>query len=253
MAKQVGIFPLEGRIENLTFYRTADGYSVQKVKGVTKETIATSPVFQRTRENMAEFARAANASKLLRNALSDAINGSKDKRMTNRLNSIMLKVVQLDQVSDRGLRNVLDGELRLLEGFDFNKAAPFEQTFEGVFRTSFDRSTGLCTLEVDSFTADKKLKKPDGATHFRFLLAAAAINFETGVKEAGYIASDYTSCLVNDVIDTFSSSVSLTENNTNPVLLAVTVEFVQETNGKMYSIKNGSHNACLLHKVDVLV
>ena len=37
MAKQVGILPLEGRIENLTFYRTANGYSVQKVKEFLKK------------------------------------------------------------------------------------------------------------------------------------------------------------------------------------------------------------------------
>ncbi|MCZ6992425.1 hypothetical protein OH407_24145, partial [Salmonella enterica] len=77
---------------------------------------------------MAEFARAVSASKLLRMALSDAISGSKDSRMNNRLNTVMLKAVKLDQVSDRGFRNVLDGELQILEGFDFNKAAPFEQT-----------------------------------------------------------------------------------------------------------------------------
>jgi len=253
MAKQVGILPLEGRIENLTFYRTANGYSVQKVKGVSKETIETSPAFQRTRENMAEFARAATASKLLRMALNDAISGSKDKRMNNRLSALMLKAVKLDQVSDRGLRNVLDGELQILEGFDFNKEAPFEQTFEGGMRTSFNRVTGACSLEVDSFKAEKKLKKPDGATHFRFLLAAAAINFETGVKESASLASDYIAYSLTEVVAPFNIDVSLSANNLHPVMLAVTIEFVQEINGKMYSIKNGSHNACILHKVDTNV
>jgi len=253
MAKQVGILPLEGRIENLTFYRTANGYSVQKVKGVSKETVATSPAFQRTRENMAEFARAVSASKLLRMALSDAISGSKDSRMNNRLNTVMLKAVKLDQVSDRGFRNVLDGELQILEGFDFNKAAPFEQTFDGGIRSSFNRVTGVCTLEVDSFQVEKKLKKPDGATHFRFLMAAAAINFETGVKESVSEASEYIAYALSGVVDPLNISVSLSENSEHPVMLAVTIEFVQEINGKMYSIKNGSHNACILHRVDTNV
>ena len=84
-------------------------------------------------------------------------------------------------------------------------------------------------------------------------MAAAAINFETGVKESVSAASEYIAYALSGVVDPLNISVSLSENSEHPVMLAVTIEFVQEINGKMYSIKNGSHNACILHRVDTNV
>ena len=45
---------------------------------------------------------------------------SADSRMVSRLTQRMVKVIQADQVSERGLRNVIDGEAELLFGFEFN-------------------------------------------------------------------------------------------------------------------------------------
>ncbi|MBG6062292.1 hypothetical protein IWX83_002090 [Flavobacterium sp. CG_9.1] len=45
---------------------------------------------------------------------------SADGRMVSRLTQAMIKVIQADTVSVRGLRNVIDGEAELLAGFEFN-------------------------------------------------------------------------------------------------------------------------------------
>ena len=57
---------------------------------------------------------------MLRTALRPLLLNSADGRMVSRLTQAMMKVIQADLVSERGLRNVIDGEAELLFGFEFN-------------------------------------------------------------------------------------------------------------------------------------
>ena len=70
--------------------------------------------------NGSEFGRAGKAGKLLRTALRPLLLNSADGRMVSRLTQQMVKVIQMDAVSERGLRNVIDGEIELVLGFEFN-------------------------------------------------------------------------------------------------------------------------------------
>jgi len=88
--------------------------------GIEASRIASDPAFQRTRENGSEFGRGGKAGKLLRTAFRPLLLNSADGRMVSRLKKRMVKVVQEDLVSDRGLRNVIDGESELL--FKFNNS-----------------------------------------------------------------------------------------------------------------------------------
>src|SRR5260221_7944894 len=120
MAKQSGILPIEGTLGNITFFKTKDGYMVKEKSSISAAKIANDPAFARTRENMAEFGKAGKASKLLRTVLKTIIQGSTDDRMVSRLTKQMIAVIQADATSERGQRNVIDGEATLLEGFEFN-------------------------------------------------------------------------------------------------------------------------------------
>jgi hypothetical protein len=116
MARQKGILPIEGTLGNITFFKSKDGFMARERGGVDANKIATSPNFQRTRENNAEFGSAGKAGKLLRSVFRALIQNAADSRMTARLTAAMIKVIQMDATSTRGLRNVLDGELELLQG-----------------------------------------------------------------------------------------------------------------------------------------
>ena len=110
MAQQKGIIKLDGTIGGITFYKSQDGYLAREKGGVSADRIANDPNFQRTRENGAEFGAAGKAGKLLRTAFRNILQNSADNRMVGRLTSEMVKVIQADLTSVRGLRNVLDGE-----------------------------------------------------------------------------------------------------------------------------------------------
>src|SRR5215831_4181203 len=120
MAKQKGIIKLKGTIGDITFYKTQDGHLAREKGGIDADRIKNDPAFQRTRENGSEFGRAGKAGKVMRTALRTMLLNSADGRMVSRLTQQMMKVIQADTTSERGQRNVIDGEALLLNGFEFN-------------------------------------------------------------------------------------------------------------------------------------
>ena len=90
MARQKGIIKLKGAIGNITFYKTKDGHLAREKGGIDASRIKSCPVFQRTRENGAEFGRAGKAGKILRTALRSLLLNSADSKMVSRLTQSMV-------------------------------------------------------------------------------------------------------------------------------------------------------------------
>src|SRR5436190_2491729 len=142
MARQKGIIKLRGTIGDITFYKTQDGHLAREKGGIDASRIKNDPAFQRTRENGSEFGRAGKAGKTLRTALRTLLMNSSDSRMVSRLTQAMVKVIQADEVSERGLRNVIDGEAQLLTGFEFNIGGKLGASLFSPYVSSIDRANG---------------------------------------------------------------------------------------------------------------
>src|SRR6188768_2501783 len=178
MAKQKGIIKLEGTIGDITFYKSQDGYLAREKGGIPADRIANDPAFQRTRENGAEFGAAGKAGKVLRNAIRALLQNSADSRMVSRLTQEMVKVLQEDVTNTRGLRNVIDGEAELLEGFEFNKNGKLGTTLYAPFTGTIDRVAGTLTAAIPAFVPLNMLSAPGGSTHFKIVSAGAELDFE---------------------------------------------------------------------------
>lgn len=249
MAKQESIITLNGTIDNISFFKTKDGYSARKKTGISKAAMESNPNFDRTRENMAEFGRAAQAAKLLREALLESIVGSRDRKMSIRLHKAMMDVLKADTTSTRGQRNVIDGEAELLQGFEFNVDGQLSTTLLASYQETVDRVTGTCTVSVPPYDPTKMVKHAAGATHYRLGLSAASVNFETKERDVQTIQSAYLP--VNGALTLLLDlAVTLPPGSTHPIFMALTIEFVQEINGQKYALKSGAFNACALVKVD---
>ena len=248
MAKQKSIIKLEGTIGDISFYKSKDGYLARERGGITAERIATDPKFQRTRENGAEFGRAGKAGKLLRTALKQVIQNTADGRMTSRLAKEMVRVIKADLVSERGLRNVLDGELELLTGFDFNEQGKLSTTIFAPYSATIDRVSGLLSIEFPPFDPAIGILAVPNATHFRLKAAGAMIDFE---KETYITASSTSDALpVKEPIgDPVQLSCQLEENSGQPLFLVLGIEFVQIVNGREYLLTNGAYNGLCLVKI----
>src|SRR5690606_6520866 len=241
MARQKGIIKLRGTIGDITFYKTQDGHMARERGGVDANRIANDPAFQRTRENGAEFGRAGKAGKLLRTAIRPLLLNSADSRMVSRLTRQMVRVIQADLVSDRGLRNVIDGEAELLLGFEFNIRGKLGTSLYTPYVVNIDRVTGELTVDIASFVPANMVVAPSGTTHFKIISAGAEVDFE---NESFVVASSETAILPWDATPTavINQVNAVTANSTHPLFLVLGMEFYQEVNGQMYSLKNGAYN-----------
>lgn len=248
MAKQNGIIKLKGTIGDITFYKTKDGYLAREKGGVDANRIANDPAFQRTRENGSEFGRAGKAGKMLRMALRQVLVNSSDARMVSRLTQSMTKVIQADATNPRGLRNVIDGEAELLTGFEFNIGGKLGTTLFAPFEATIDRVSGNIGLTLAPFVPATMIAAPVGTTHFKIISAGAAIDFEAEKFE---VTTSETAVLPWDTTLTapINQDNSVSANSTNPLFLALGVEFYQEVNGQMYPLKNGAYNPLSLVQV----
>lgn len=249
MARQRGIIKLDGTIGDITFYKSKDGFLAREKGGIPADRIANDPAFQRTRENGAEFGRAGKAGKVLRNAIRALLQNASDSKMVSRLTTEMVKVIQEDVTNARGLRNVIDGEAELLEGFDFNINGKLGTTLYAPFTAVIDRVAGTLTANLPAFVPLNMIAAPGGATHYKIISAGAEVDFE---NEVFVVDAKSTAILPWDTNATavINLANAVTANSTHPLFLALGIEFYQEVNGVKYPLKNGAFNALTLVKVD---
>jgi hypothetical protein len=251
MARQNGIIKLKGTLGDITFYKTKDGHLAREKGGVEASRIANDPAFQRTRENGAEFGRGAQAGKTLRTALRTLLINSSDNRLVSRLTQAMIKVIQADLVNERGLRNVIDGEAELLVGFDFNIGGKLGSNLFAPFVGTIDRVSGVISMDMAPFIPANMIAAPGGTTHFKIISGGAAINFEADsfevkTSESAIFPWDSTATTAINQVNAVDA------NSTNPLFLALGIEYYQEVNGRMYPLKNGSYNPLALVLVNGL-
>lgn len=243
MARQKGIIKLEGKIGDLSFYKTQDGHLAREKGGVSAERINSDPAFIRTRENGAEFGSSAASGKGLRVALFSMLSTASDNRVVSRLTKVMTDVKNLDATSARGLRNVgvailLPAAKALLKNFNFNKRA----LLASVLFKPYAVNTGTGVITINNLVPINHINFPAGATHVTFKGAWLKLNFVTGVYDM------QPTNAVNIPINAVSSNVVLTPGAvpvgagaTNFYLLQI--EFFQMVNLVQYSLKDGAHNA----------
>lgn len=249
MAKQAGIIKLKGTIDDVSFYKTADGHLARAKGGIDRNKILHSPAFARTRENNSEFGRAGKGGKLIRSAIRSLMQNAKDRRVVSRLTTQLLAIIKTDGVNPRGQRTLDEGNLNLLEGFDFNSTGKLDTTFFGLYISSFDRVTGEASVALNAFIATEQITAPSGTTHYKLAMAATELDFvnKTFVydeKDLGVLPYD------NSQVAAIAINVPLTPNSPYPVLMVLGIEFYQEVNGEYYSLKNGAFNALGVVNID---
>ncbi len=249
MARQVGIIKLKGTIGDISFYKTRDGHLARTKGGVDKNRIANDPAFQRTRENGAEFGRAGKGGKLLRTALRLLLQTASDKRVASRLTKDLLAVVKADATNERGLRTITDGDLNLLQNFEFNINGKLASLLFTPYTATIDRVAGTVTGDIDAFVPTTSIVAPGGTTHFKISVGGAEIDFDA---ETFVFDSESSAVLPWDSANVVALTLTgnLTANSTVVMLQVIGIEFYQEVNGQMYPLKNGAYNALSVVAID---
>lgn len=249
MGKLAGIIKLEGTLDGLTFYKSADGYLVRTKGGVSKTKIMNDPAFARTRENLSEFGANAKSGKALRNSIGPLLNRAKDPKLSSRMLQMMNDIKNFDHSSARGQRSVSVGiksaeGKQLLKGFDFNVRAALQT----ILRVPYVLEPETGTVSISNFVAQEQLGFPESATHVSLRSAFVNLDFETGIFDSSY--SPITNMAINNSVSEVSLTPVLVPAGTGTQLYFLLIEFYQEVNGVQYSLRSGSFN--VLNLIEVL-
>jgi hypothetical protein len=251
MAKQKGIIKLEGTLGDITFVKTADGYIARERTSLSGDRIKNDASFQRTRENNSEFGRAAQTGQVIRTAFRPLYSGIADSRMTGRLTKELMRVLRTDALNQRGQRTPADGELGLLQGFNFSRDASLSSKLYVQFETAIDRTAGTATITLPLFAPGKMVSSPSGATHFRLVSGIAQIDFANGAYSLDQARS--TEIPVNNVAEVQQQLQTTFDPGTeDSLLLAFGIEFMQLVNGQQYPLNDGGYSALAIVQVDNL-
>lgn len=250
MGRQDGLVLFTGSVGNITFYKNRlYGYLVRKKTGVSRGRIMTDPAYKRTRENISEFSRGGRATKLLRQVFASVRKFSTDSKVTTRMASTFMKVIQEDKINARGERTVAAGNVTLFEGFDFNANAPLTKSFQAPFTASIERATGRMTVDIPAFAPHVMIIAPEGSTHFRFKAVGAAVDFDNGTFSLADSESPGLA-LSESKLGPFQLVQTITPALPESLMLAFGVEFVQMVNGTMVALSDMSFNAMAIVKVE---
>lgn len=243
--KQKGLIKLEGTSEDITFYKSQDGFLARSKGGVKKERINNDPNFARVRENDKEFGAAASSGKLLRDTVKSFMKNAKDNRVVSRMLLLMSRIGKLDTTSVRGNRNVgvaiaLPTAQALLKGFEFNNRSQINS----ILFKPYNVVTATGVITIANLVPVNDIAPPEGATHLTLKGAYANINFADGVTAIEY------SNEVNLPIDGTTTTVTLTPAavpaGAGTKIYLLQVEFFQMVNGVQYELNNGAFNALVI-------
>jgi hypothetical protein len=181
----------------ISYYKSEGEYRAREKSGPSRRTVLTSPGFARTRENFTEFRHAVRSGMLVRHSLGSLIRQLKlaDSGVSGRLNALFVKIIRSDSVNERGKRKATLGDLEMLEGFEFHKEYTFSKIASLSPVTSINTATGAMQTTIRPFDPEQQIKAPQGATHFKIISAAAAIDFDKEQwihhhRETGYLPLD---------------------------------------------------------------
>jgi len=242
MAKLKSLIKIEGTLEELTFYKSQDGYMVRTKGGVNKNRILNDPAFARTRENGTEFGNIATSGKLLRRAITSLLVDAKDNRTSSRLTQVLSKVKNEDLTSVRGQRHVAVGLATptgkaWLKGFNFNKQA----TLDSVLQAQYSLNTTTGEVIIANLIPNQQLAVPDGSTHVS--LSAAFLNLDLVNDVKDLQLSPVENLPINGTATTVTLTPAAPATGTGFDFFFLKTAFFQEINGIQYPLNNGAFNA----------
>ncbi|MFC0604955.1 hypothetical protein [Winogradskyella pulchriflava] len=257
MAKNNSFIRLEGTLDGLTFYRK-DGNNFVKTKSrVSRNRIMNAPEYQRTRENMQEFKCATKSGKSFRDSFSSISRLVSSSNLTGRVVGIMRRIIN-NGAGLRGQRtlNLVDN-IEPFIGFNFNEQKPFDSHFNAPNSgPTINANRDTVNWMIPDFNTDTYIKKPEGATHFKLVLAAGyTSNYEWVSALQAYEPIEDTPNGVGSV--TYSDAIALgamvgadTDIKvdltayapipaTTALFAGTAIVFYQEVNGELYELAQG--------------
>lgn len=103
------------------------------------------------------------------------------------------------------------------------------------WETAIDMVTGKMTLDIAPFVPANMLVAPSGTTYYKIISGGAEIDFE---NETFVVDTSEPTILPWDATPTFAviQTNQVTDTSTEPLFLALGIEFYQVLNAQMYPL-----------------
>lgn len=229
---------LRGSVGNVS-YRISNGQNILQSrpgKGNTK-------VHEVSLENNNEFFLASNRARIIREILSPVIRGYYDGAMINRLNSAVVKTIRSNDALPVGYRDIQDGKLSLLQGFEFNEHSLFSDHCKVDFETEVT-SAGL-KLTIPAFVPLEKMAFPFDASHCTMKVLVSTLDLSS--KRFSYC------CMKELLIPASNKLIPTVEWHLNEnfpmqglMLVTVSLNYSEKCLGEMVSLNRPKLNPCQL-------
>lgn len=254
MAKQKSYIKIQGKLGGLSFYELNGNSLIRETKGVNKDRILNDPAYERTRENMTTFGGSATVGKALRMGLVSIVKYYSGKNASARITKIMHDINKKSG-GTRGERPFLFvPNKNNLIGFEFNLETPFDSLFLAPYALTANQEKNQVQLQIPSFSATNYIVAPQGATHFKLVLAITVLSdyiYNNQIKK--YEPQNPNLDKLNNVI--YSDILPVNQNTpaaiqlnsnlpnnpqldaTSALIACIGIEFFQQSDGVMYSLK----------------
>jgi hypothetical protein len=158
-------------------------------------------------------------------------------------------VIHADTTSLRGARNVVDGDMSKLQGFEFNIDGKLRQTLLAQYSVQVDRAAGSVTINVPQFVPAELIAAPVGATNFRLVASVSALDF-AGDRYTSAVAESEETLTTLEVPVAINLPLEVAAGGVNPLVVVLGIEFSQVCNGAMYALNDGAFNALAVVAVE---
>lgn len=215
---------------------------------VNRRRVLSDPVFETTRQNNTEFTRACVANRLLRRAFRLTMVNKADRYVSGRLTKTMFKILQSDSVNDRGKRRVTQGELGILEGFNFNRDTSLQNVLRAPYNITIDKAVMQAIIQFPSFMAKAMIEPTSGAHAFMLTGIAASLNLEEETWPVDPVETDILD-IARHPRETLQLQMPVHEHkSTHAIIIALGIEFFHEIGGRYQPVEK-KHNALAVVKV----
>jgi len=229
----------------ITIYTNKNGQVITRAKPGPNKKMKTHPQYQMVRENGAAFGTASSIGARIRCIFRSWVKIAGDPTITNRLTKALMQVLKSVHHADSMKPKLADGNLSLLEGFQFNERTGIHRLFTGPYSVSVTQDNRQVRFFIPSFIPRTSVEHlNNNYPFFRLHPVIAVVNFET--SQHNIITPEITAPLAWD--DTPANAVELIADfepaDGNFIIAALGIEFFQGGCGKEpYYPSAGSQNA----------
>ncbi|MEJ5961592.1 hypothetical protein [Pedobacter immunditicola] len=232
---------LRGSVGNVS-YRVSNGQNILQTrpgKGNTK-------VHEVSLQNYGEFSLASNRARIIREILSPVIRSYYDGAMINRLNRTVVETIRSNDALPIGFRDIYDGQLSLLQGFEFNEHSLFSDYCKVEIQNEVTPA-GL-KLTMPAFVPLEKMAFPFNASHCTMKVLVSALDLT--LQRFSYCC---TKELGIPATNKLMPAVEWDLNENIPVrglmLVTVSLNYSEKCLGEMVSLNRPKLNPCQLLRV----